>query len=495
MAYFLGIDVSTTATKALLIDDSGAVASTHSVAYGLSTPQALWSEQNPSDWWTAAAESIRGALVGASVAGDEVKAAGLTGQMHGLVLLDDRGEVLRPAILWNDQRAGAQCSEIRERISKERLIAATGNDAFAGFTAPKLIWVRDHEPDVYAKIAQVLLPKDYIRYRMTGQYATDRAGAGGTLLLDLASRDWSPEILSALDIPLDWLPRTHEGPDITGTISTDAAEATGLAAGTPVVAGGGDQAAQAVGVGAVEPGVVALTLGTSGVVFTSCDAPTVDTEGRVHAFPHALPDTWHVMGVMLSAAGSLRWYRDALGGHTDYDQLLAEAESAPPASDGLFFMPYLSGERAPHADPNLRGAFVGLTLQHDRAHLTRSVLEGVAYGLQDNLLLLSRVGVQKPSQVRVSGGGARGRLWKQILADVMNVELVSVQTEEGAAYGAALLAGVAIGAWASVAHACEQTIHTTDSVTPNATAASVYQESQARFQQLYPILRPFYRPS
>ncbi|MDX1740592.1 MAG: xylulokinase, partial [Rhodothermales bacterium] len=394
-----------------------------------------------------------------------------------------------------DQRAADQCDHIRERVGRMQLVEQTGNDAFPGFTAPKLLWVRDHEPDNYRDVAQVLLPKDYVRFRLTGEYATDKAGAGGTLLLDLALRDWSRHVLDALEIPSTWLPPTFEGPEVTGHLSQHAAEAIGLAEGTPVVAGGGDQAAQAVGVGAVVPGVIALTLGTSGVVFTSCDEPKVEAEGRVHAFPHAVPDQWHVMGVMLSAAGSLRWYRDAVAPNAEYPILLREAEEVDPGSDGLFFMPYLSGERTPHADPHVRGAFIGLTLQHGRPHMTRAVLEGVAYGLQDNLMLLRRVGVQKPDQVRVSGGGARSPLWRQILADVMQVELVSVRTEEGAAYGAALLAAVGAGAWPSVEAACSATIQTTDSVTPRPDAAVRYERLHRSFSQLYPALSPFYRGS
>ncbi len=493
MTHFLGIDVSTTATKALLIDLAGTVVATRSGEYGLSTPHPLWSEQDPVDWWEAATSSIKSILRDTGVSADSIGAIGLTGQMHGLVLLDDHGDVLRPAILWNDQRSGAQCDFIRERVGRDRLVALTGNDAFAGFTAPKLLWVRDNEPAVFARAAQVLLPKDYLRYRLTGEFATDKAGAGGTLLLDVNRRDWSSEILSALDIPEAWLPPTHEGPALTGRVSKKAAEATGLAAGTPVVAGGGDQAAQAVGVGAVQPGIIAMTLGTSGVVFTSCDRPTVDPEGRVHAFPHALPSTWHVMGVMLSAAGSLRWYRDALGSGPSYSHLLEEAASVRPGCDGLYFMPYLSGERTPHADPDLRAAFVGLTLSHHRAHLTRAVLEGVAFGLQDNLVLLQRVGVEQPQQVRVSGGGAKGRLWRQILADVMNVELVSVQTEEGAAYGAALLAGVGAGAWPSVREACNATVRTTDSVQPIPNNVEAYRRAYEDFARLYPTISPLYR--
>lgn len=492
MALFLGIDVSTTATKALLIDQRGRVAATAAQEYELSTPKPLWSEQSPEDWWSGAASAVRGALQRAGVRGDAVRGIGLTGQMHGLVLLDEAGQVLRPAILWNDQRSERQCEQIRQRVGHERLVQITGNDAFAGFTAPKILWVRDNEPDVYARIAHVLLPKDYVRYRLTGEYATDRAGAGGTLLLDLSARSWSDEVLERLDILRAWLPPTSEGPEITGHVSAAAAAETGLKEGTPVVAGGGDQAAQAVGVGAVRAGIVALTLGTSGVVFTTTETPLVEPLGRIHSFPHAVPQRWHVMGVMLSAAGSLRWYRDTTSPHMSYDALLAEAESAPPGAEAVYFMPYLSGERTPHADAKLRGAFVGLTLKHERAHMTRAVLEGVAFGIRDNLELLGSVGVPAPEQVRVSGGGARSLLWRKIFADVLNTELVSVQTEEGAAYGAAILAGVGAGAWKSVEAACDEVVTTSDTVTPTAEGADVYKQVHKRFTMLYPALRPFY---
>ncbi len=495
MALFLGIDVSTTATKALLIDERGVVVATASSEYELSTPRPLWSEQKPADWWAAAQKCIPEALKSGSAKGNDVRAVGVTGQMHGLVMLDAGGRVLRPAILWNDQRSGAECDAIRDLIGRKRLVAITGNDAFAGFTAPKILWVRNHEPEIYRRVGQILLPKDYIRYRLTGEYATDKAGAGGTLLLDLASRDWSREILNKLEIPTDWLPATHEGTEVTGQISREAAQATGLAAGTPVVGGGGDQSAQGVGVGAVRPGIVALTLGTSGVVFTTSERPLFETEGRIHAFPHAVPERWHVMGVMLSAAGSLRWYRDAIGSTDGYDTLLKSAESVEPGCNDLFFLPYLSGERTPHADSLIRSAFVGLTLNHGTAHLTRAVLEGVAFGLNDNLDLLRRVGVDRPTQIRASGGGTRSRLWKQILADVLDVEVVAVQTEEGAAFGAALLAGVGAGAWRSIDDACDQAILTSDSIRPRPAEIERYRDLHARFRRLYPILRPFYHGS
>ena len=495
MVYYLGIDVSTTATKALLMDEAGRVAAVGSAPHELMTPQPLWSEQDPAAWWEAAQQAIRQAIQQAGVGADDIAAVGLAGQMHGLVLLDAEGAVLRPAMLWNDGRAGAECDWIRDWLGFEHLVAITGNDAFAGFSAPKLLWVRQHEPDVYARIAQILLPKDYVRFRLTGTYATDRAGAGGTLFLDLNSRDWSTEFLEAFDIPPAWLPPTHEGPEVTGRLSAAAAEATGLAPGTPVVAGGGDQAAQAVGVGAVRPGIVGLTLGTSGVVFAPTAEPVVAPQGRAHAFPHAVPGRWHLMGVMLSAAGSLRWYRDTFAPDASYDDLLAEAADIPAGCDGLTFLPYLSGERTPHANPHATGLFVGLTLRHGRGHVTRSVLEGVAFGLRDNLRLLREAGVPAPEDLRLSGGGARSDLWRQILADVLEVPLSLPQTTEGAAYGAALLAGVGAGRWPDVDAACEATNTTEPAAAPAPEAAQHYEAPYERFRAIYPHVEPLFGPS
>ena len=488
MAYFLGVDVSTTATKALLIDEQGAVVATATAEYPFSTPRPLWSEQHPHLWWDGAQSSIRQALDTAGIAGSEVGAVGLTGQMHGLVLLDEAGEVLRPAILWNDQRTGAECDEIRERLGKERLIQITGNDALTGFTAPKILWVRNNEPDIFSRARRILLPKDYVRYRLTGDYAVDRAGGSGTLLFDLKRRTWSEEVTSALDIDPAWLPPTFEGPAGTGAVSQAAARATGLAAGTPVVGGGGDQAAQAVGVGAVSPGIVALTLGTSGVVFASSDEAIVEPQGRLHAFCHAVPSKWHLMGVMLSAAGSLRWFRDALAPGTAFEALVAEAETVRAGSEGLLFLPYLTGERTPYPDPLARGAFVGLTVRHSRPHMTRAVLEGVAFGLRDSFELMKEAGLASVEQVRLSGGGARSKLWRQILADVLQTELVTVNTTEGAAYGAALLACVGAGHFGDVEKAVEAFVTTMDRITPGE-AAGVYDEYYKIYRNLYPTLK------
>ena len=491
MQYLLGLDISTTASKALLVDHAGQIVDSAANPHTHSIPHPRWSEQEPEEWWGAIQQSIRQVVDVAQVSPESIGAVGLTGQMHGLVMLDHKGEVLRPAMLWNDGRSQQQCDEIRARLGLKRLVSLTGNDAFAGFTAPKLLWVRDHEPEVYNRTAQILLPKDYVRYRLTGEYATDQAGAGGTLLLDLAARDWSPDMLSALGIPARWLPQTYEGTAITGTVSAMGASATGLRAGTPVVAGGGDQAAQAVGVGAVTPDTWALTLGTSGVVFAPCDRPLTDDAGCAHAFPHAVPERWHMMGVMLSAAGSLAWYRDTLCPDTPYETLLTEAQGIPAGSDGLIFLPYLTGERTPHADPLATGAFVGLTPRHTHGHMTRAVLEGIAFGLRDNLLLLQQAGLSAPGAINISGGGAKSPLWRQILADVLQVALKGVSVTEGAALGAALLAGVAVGSWPSVQAACEESVKIL-SVTHPGPDSPRYEEPHGKFASLYRHLKPFY---
>jgi xylulokinase len=490
MKYFLGIDVSTTATKTLLIDSNGVVLAVASTTYPFETPHPLWSEQHPDLWWDGAQKSIRAVLEKSGVDADQIGGVGLTGQMHGLVLLDDAGSVLRPAILWNDQRTQAQCDEIHRRIGKEKFIQITGNVALTGFTAPKILWVAQNEPELYAKAKHVLLPKDYLRLKLTGEYAMDKADGAGTVLFDLKKRDWSDEVLAALGIPRAWMPPTFEGPSFTGRVSAAAAAATGLKAATPVVAGGGDQSAQAVGVGAVEPGIVGLTVGTSGVVFATTPSALVEPEGRLHAFCHAVPGMWHFMGVMLSAAGSLQWYRDTLAPGMSFDDLLKEAEDTPAGSEGLQFLPYLSGERTPHPDPLARGAFIGLTIRHSRGHMTRAVLEGVAFGLKDSFTLIQNAGLGAITQVRASGGGTKGALWRQILASVLDAELVTVNTAEGAAYGAALLAGVGAGAWADVPTACRAAVKITGSTQPDSTQVIVYRKSYALYRELYPALKP-----
>jgi len=489
MKYFIGIDTSTTATKALLIDESGRVLGVASNEYPYDTPQPLWSEQDPALWWHATSLSIRQAVSQTGVDPSAIGGIGLTGQMHGLVLLDEKGGVLRPAILWNDQRTGAQCDEIRARLGRERLIQITGNDALTGFTAPKILWVQEHEPQIWARARHILLPKDYVRYKLTGDFAIDRADGAGTILFDLAQRDWSPEVLAALNIPADYLPRTYEGSDATGTLLPAVAKDLGLPAGIPVFGGGGDQAASAVGTGAVRVGVVSLSLGTSGVVFAATDGPAIEPQGRLHAFCHSAPGKWHFMGVMLSAAGSLRWHRDTFAPGTDYDTLLKPVADVPAGADGLLFLPYLTGERTPHPDPLARGAFVGLTVRHSFPYLTRAVLEGVSFGLRDSFELMKGAGLANISQVRVTGGGARNPLWRQILADVFGAEIVTVNTAEGAAYGAALLAATGAGVFPSVESACDATIQVTGSTRPGADQV-VYEKLYSLYRGLYPALTP-----
>jgi xylulokinase len=497
MNYLLGLDVGTTGAKALLVDDSGEVIASATVEYPMYTPHPQWAEQNPEDWWQASAESIRrilGTLADRGGDATQVAGIGLTGQMHGLVMLDKDGAVLRPCIMWNDQRTGAQCAWITEQVGAARVLQLTGNPVLPGFTAPKIAWVRENEPEVYDKAAHVLLPKDYVRYRLTGEFATEVSGASGTSLFDVGQRRWSQEMLGALEIPAAWLPACYESPVVSGQISSTSAEATGLPAGAPVVGGGGDQAAQAVGSGIVETGLVSATVGTSGVVFASTDEFKVEPEGRLHAFCHAVPGKWHLMGVMLSAGGSFRWFRDTLGraevdvtgamGRDPYELLTAEAARAPAGSEGLIFLPYLTGERTPYPDPNARGVFMGLTLRHDKAHLCRAVLEGVAYGLRDSLELMVELGLEI-RQIRASGGGARSDLWRQILADVFDTELVVINVTEGAAYGAALLAGVGAGVYGSVDEACGQTIRVVRRTEPDP-------EKAARYDQFYPVYRSLY---
>jgi xylulokinase len=494
--YLLGIDVSTTATKALLIDDAGAVIAVAATEYPFETPQPLWTEQSADLFWDGTVRSVRAVLAQSDVDPADIAGVGLTGQMHGLVTLDAAGRPLRPCILWNDQRTAAQCAEITDRVGRARVLQLTGNPVLTGFTAPKVLWVQQNEPEIYRRIAHMLLPKDYARYKLTGEFYGEVSDASGTSLFDVGQRRWSDEMLAALDIPRGWLPDVTESPVASARISPEAAAATGLVTGTPVVGGGGDQAAQAVGTGIVAEGIISTTVGTSGVVFAQSDAYRVEPEGRLHAFCHAVPGKWHLMGVMLSAAGSFRWYRDAVGqsekevaartGRDVYDVLTAEAAEAPAGCEGLLFLPYLTGERTPHPDPLARGAFVGLTVRHAKAHLTRAVLEGVSYGLRDSLELMRALGVPV-GQIRASGGGARSAFWRQILADVFGTELVTVNVTEGAAYGAALLAGVGASVYRSVEDACARTIKITGSTGPTADAA-VYEAYYPRYRALYPAL-------
>ncbi|MEM8487849.1 MAG: xylulokinase [Bacteroidota bacterium] len=490
MPYLIGLDSSTTATKALIMDEHGDVLSIGTAAYDYSTPQPLWTEQNPVLWWEGTIKSVREALDKVDLDPAEIVGIGVTGQMHGSVFLDNNQQVLRPALLWNDQRTGSQCDTIRERLGKEKLVAITGNDALTGFTAPKILWLQENEPDVYKKVSHILLPKDYVRYQLTGELATDKAGAAGTLLFDIASRDWSDEVLGALGINSALLPTTYEGTAVTGRLTQEAAALLELRAGIPVMGGGGDQAAQGVGVGAVKEGIIALTLGTSGVIFAASSKPAIEPEGRLHAFCHAVPDMWHMMGVMLSAAGSLRWLRDTIAPDTAFGDLVAKTRTIKPGSDGLIFLPYLTGERTPYPDPYARGAFVGLTVRHTPAHMTQAVLEGVGFGLRDSFTLIEGSGLPQANQVRISGGGARSEEWRQILANILNAELVTVNTTEGAAYGTALLAGVGAGIWPDVPTAADAVIKVTGSTTPDDATREAYDAHYRLYRELYPALKP-----
>jgi xylulokinase len=454
----VGIDVGTTAVKAVAIDADGNVLAREEESYELSTPQPGWAEQDPDDWVRAAQRALSRL---------DATSIGFSGQMHGLVSLGEDDVPLRPAILWNDQRTGAECAEIERRIGLERLIALTGNRALTGFTAPKLLWLRAHESDVYARIRSILLPKDYVRLKLLGERSIDVADASGTLLFDVAQRRWSDEVLDALEVPRDWLPPVHE---------------------SPAIAGAGDQAAGALGVGVTGPGPVSVVLGTSGVVFGVLERFEADAEARVHVFCHAVPGTWHAMGVMLSAAGSLQWLRDTIAPDASFDALMDEAAKWPPGCEGLLFAPYLAGERTPHADPDARGAFAGLSLRHDRGALVRAVLEGVAYGLRDSLELLRALGVQ-PQVGRISGGGARSTLWREIVASVVDLPLETVAVEEGAAYGAALLAGCRDGTFSDPRSAAERCVRATGRTDPQPSWVSAYAEGYERFRRLYPALR------
>ncbi len=487
MPYLLGIDTSTTATKALLIDTSGNVVAVAAAEYPYETPRPGWTEQDPALFWQGAVQSIRAVLAKSQLSGKEIAAVGLTGQMHGMTLLDAHGETIRPCILWNDQRTAAQCETITNRVGAEKILQLTGNPMLTGFTAPKILWMRENEPENYHRIAHVLLPKDFVRYQLTGEFFSDVADASGTSLFDVGARHWSSAMLAALQIPRAWLPEVTESPVASAKINSAAAHATGLLAGTPVIAGAGDQAAQAIGTGIIHEGCIAVTIGTSGVVFAASDSFRIEPQGRLHAFCHALPGKWHLMGVMLSAGGSFRWYRDTLAHADSYDTLTAAASTIDAGSEGLFFLPYLTGERTPHPDPQARGAFVGLSVRHTKPHLTRAVIEGVSYGLRDSLELMRDLGITA-AQVRASGGGSQSALWRQILADIFNAEIVTVNSTEGAAYGAALLAGVGAGIYPNVETATAQAIRVTGQQQPGH-EVSRYEAYYRRYRALYPALR------
>jgi xylulokinase len=491
MPTMLGIDIGTSGAKALLVDERGQILASGLSEYPLSSPYPLWSEQSPLDWWHGVRIAVRAALAQAGVGADQIAGMGLTGQMHGSVFLDSQGQVIRPALLWNDQRTAAECREITERIGAERLIEIAGNPALTGFQAPKILWLRAHEPENYGRLAHVLLPKDYIRYKLTGAYATDASDAAGTLLLDLRARDWSAEILDRLELPRLWFPEVFEGPAITGKLSAEAAGLLGLSEGLPVIAGGGDNAAAAVGTGVVRSGVISSSIGTSGVLFAHSDQIALDPRGRLHTFCHAVPGKYHLMAVTLSAGGAFHWLRDvlrSLSPDVGYDQLTGLAAAVPAGAEGLLFLPYLTGERTPHLDPFASGAFVGLTARHGLGHLVRAVMEGVVFSLRDGLEIMRELAVPI-HEIRATGGGGRSPLWRQMQADIYKTEVVTLAAEEGPAYGAALLGGVGAGVFGSVEDAVERCVTVTGGVQPDPSAAAFYDDLYAIYRDLYPHLR------
>ena len=486
MSVLLGLDVGTGGARAVAVDEAGNLIAEASSEYPLHSPRPGWTELDPEDWWRGAKEALGSVAAELGEAGDGILGLGLTGQMHGSVFLDPSDEVIRPALLWNDQRTHEQCAQITDKVGEGRLISIAGNPALTGFQAPKVLWLRDEEPENYARVSSILLPKDYVRLRLTGERATDASDAAGTLLLDMGQRDWSREILNALELPSEWMPEVYEGPEATGELSRGVAEDLDLPPGIPVAAGGGDNAAAAVGVGVVEGGLLSSSVGTSGVLFAPTEGFTPDPSGRIHAFCHAVPDAYHLMGVTLSAGGSLRWWRETLG--EDYDRLVRDASRVEAGAEGLLFLPYLSGERTPHLDPLARGAFVGLTGRHGLVHMTRAVMEGVVFSLRDSLGILRELGVPV-DQVRATGGGARSALWRELQADIYGVPIHRTTADEGPAHGAALLGGVAAGLYRDVDEACS-TVRLRDEVTePDPERMKVYAELYDVYRSLYPATR------
>ncbi|HYJ45343.1 MAG TPA: xylulokinase [Pyrinomonadaceae bacterium] len=491
---FLGIDVGTGGSRAVLVDTAGRIVASATVEHTpFASPRTGWAEQDARDWWRACTQAVRAVLAQEGVRAEEIGAVGFSGQMHGAVLLDERDQPLRPSIIWCDQRTDEQCRALTERVGARRLIDLTCNPALTNFTLTKMLWVREHEPEMWARLRAVLLPKDYVRLQLSGDRATDVADASGTLLFDVANRVWSKEMLEATSIDESLLPRAFESVEVTGTVSAAGAKATGLREGTLVVAGAGDQAAGAVGMGIVRPGTVSATIGTSGVVFAVTDRPSLDAGGRVHTFCHAIPGRWHVMGVTQAAGLSLRWFRDQFGAGADdgrdpYERLMEEAASVPAGADGALWTPYLMGERTPHLDPHARAALVGLTASHTRAHVVRAILEGVAFSLRDTFEIFREMNVPVET-VRLGGGGARSSVWRQIQSDVYGREVETVEAEEGAAYGAALLAGVGGGAWASVDEACETVVRVASRQPPEPAAVELMKRQYEKFRALYPALR------
>jgi xylulokinase len=491
---FLGIDVGTGGTRALVIDEAGRViASATEEHRDFATPQIGWAEQDPGDWWRACGLAVNKVLAKSQLSGEQITCVGLSGQMHGAVLLDERSQVVRPALIWCDVRTEKQSRDLTHQIGAARLIELTSNPALTNFTLTKCLWVRENEPELWKKVRSFMLPKDYVRLQLTGEKATDMADASGTLMLDVAHRRWSKEILQLVGLDESFLPALYESPEVCGRISAAGAAATGLKIGTPVVAGAGDQAAGAIGMGIVAPGKVSATIGTSGVVFAATARPSLDPKGRLHTFCHALPGRWFVMGVTQSAGLSLRWFRDqfacSTNGNSDsYEQLTARAANVPPGSDGLLWAPYLMGERTPYLDPNARAMLAGLTASHKRDHVIRAILEGVAFSLRDTFTIFKEIEVPVET-IRLGGGGARSKLWRQIQADIYGQQVEIVEAEEGAAYGAAILAGVGAKAWPSVDAACDAVVRVAGSVSPNSEDSRVMEKAYAAYRRLYPAMK------
>ena len=498
MRYLIGIDVGTTGAKALLIDEKGKIIAKDSQEYPLLTPKIGWAEQNPEDWWKATRRAIGEVLKSSGVDATDVKGIGLSGQMHGAVFLDKKGKVLRPAILWCDQRTQEECRKINEIVGEQKVLELTSNPVLTGFTAPKILWVRKHQPKIYENADKILLPKDYIRYRLTGVFASEVSDASGTSLFNVRERKWSKEMLRKLGIDSSLLPPVYESKEISGRINKRAAIEMALAEGTPVVGGAGDQAAGGLGNGIVEKGIVSFTIGTSGVIFAHSERAKVDQAGRVHTFCHAVEKAWHIMGVMLSAGGSLRWFRDnfceeeikeaRMKGIDPYELITEKAKKVSPGSQGLIFLPYLMGERTPHKDARARGGFFGLTASHKKEHLIRSIMEGVVFGLRDSLEILKEMGIEI-KEIRASGGGARSSLWCQIAADILGKKVFRTNIEEAPAYGVALLAGVGSGIFENIREACKRTIKVTEIMEPTPENVEKYKRYYPIYHSLYPILK------
>jgi xylulokinase len=487
--WFLGMDVGTSGTRAVVVDADGKLIAGAAAEHApFRTPHPGWAEQDPEDWWRAARQAIHGALAAAPESRETIAAIGLTGQMHGAVMLDENGQVLRPALIWCDTRTQPQCDWLTEKIGYDRLIELTCNPALPNFTLTKLLWVKQHEPEIFARIRHILCPKDYVRYRLTGEFAIDVQEASGTLLLDVTHRRWSKEVAEAAGIPESWLPRVYESPEVCARISETAAGMTGLAAGTTVVAGAGDQGAGAVGMGILQPGSVSATIGTSGVVFAATAAPTKDPKGRLHTFCHAVPGLWHVMGVTQSAGLSFRWLKETFFAAENYDALTAWAAAVPAGSEGLEWAPYLLGERTPHLDPEVRAAFAGISTVHKGEHFVRAVLEGVAYSLQDTFSLFAELGIPVTG-IRLGGGGARGHLWRKIQAGIYGHAVEVLTAEEGGAFGSALMAGVGAEHWKDLDEACGVAIEVAQRIEPDASDVKAYKTGYAKWRKLYPALK------